>query len=208
MLLEACIENLYEAKKAEAFGASRLELCSDLSVGGLTPITSVVEEVLETVHIPVKIMIRPRAGNFHFNEREVLKMINSVERLKNYKFDGFVTGALTADRQVDLESTKRLAEAAAPFKVTFHKAIDQTPDLLSSLRKLQNIPGISSILTSGGKENAMEGAAMISKLISEAGPGFEIIAAGGISFHNLYIIHSMIHGQSYHGRRIVGNLTE
>lgn len=208
MLLEACIENLKEAKKAEAFGASRLELCSDLDSEGLTPLTTMIEEVLENVQIPVKIMIRPRAGNFYYSEPEICTMINSIYRIKQFKVAGFVTGALTHDMHVDIETMKRLAEAADPIKLTMHKAIDLTPDPISSLQELSSIPGVSSVLTSGGKATALDGAVTISKMISACKTEIEIIAAGGITFHNLYIIHSMIHGQVYHGRRIVGNLTE
>lgn len=207
VILEACVENLEEAKKAEAKGAHRLELCSRLDLDGMTPSIGLIKAVLQEVVIPVKVMIRPREGNFVYTETEINEMIWSIGEITDLGIRELVVGVLMPNGEVDLNALKKLRSVSRDTWFTFHKAIDMVSDPLLAIRQLQTIPNISSILTSGGAATAMEGAPMIRQMIKEAGDQIQIIAAGKITMENRDLIHQTIMGEEYHGRRIVGDLS-
>jgi copper homeostasis protein len=207
ILLEACVETFEEAILAEKRRADRLELCSHLELDGLTPDKEVIEHVFRKVKIPVKVMIRPRAGNFIYSESELDEMKNSIRLCKKLKVRGVVFGILDQENELNLNQIKELAQLAFPLEVTIHKAIDETPDLLKSVSELIQIPTITSILTSGGKPTAKEGREMLRKMIQLAGETLTIIPAGSITDQNLSEIDKLIGASEYHGRRIVGELT-
>ena len=204
MNLEACVETLKECLMAEKNGAHQLELCADLHQDGLTPSDSLISSVLQNVHIPVKIMVRPRGGDFCYDDSEIKEMEASILKWKNSGIQGVVLGVLNEDQTIDTEATRRLAELSFPLEVTFHKAIDQTPDILVALQKLKAIPEISHILTSGGASTAIEGGEILKRMleISNGQPG--IIPAGKITSQNLSELDKLLGAATYHGRRIVG----
>jgi copper homeostasis protein len=203
MIREACVETLDEAILAEKQGADRLELCSDLKDDGLTPDLDLLKQVLRTVNIPIKVMIRPRPGNFVYSEQEVKDMFQSIKLMKELGISGFVFGALRENREMDLDLIYRLSKIASPIHCTIHKAIDETPDILRSTEDLMKLETIHSILTSGGAETAIEGQDLIKEMINLAGESIEIIAAGKIRSNNLDHVHSLIGAKAYHGRKIV-----
>lgn len=202
-LVEACVENVDQALHAYKNGADRIELCAHLEQDGLTPSFSLIETVLSKISIPVRVMIRPRAGSFCYSTREIIEMCNQIEKIKSLPIEGFVFGLLTHEMEIDLPNTAMLVACAKPYPITFHKAIDMTPVLVKSVDQLSNIGGISSILTSGGKKTANEGAQMIQKMVERAAGNLEIIGCGNITSDNLESIHQRIQAPAYHGRRIV-----
>ena len=204
--LEACVENLEEAILAEKKGANRLELCSRLDLNGLTPDFNLTKKVMEKISIPIKVMIRERDGNFVYSENEILAMQNKIEIFKSIGILEVVLGALNINNKVDIQVTNRLAKHAFPMNVTFHKAIDQTKNILSELQTIKSIPGISSVLTSGGKSNAESGYKIIKEMIKVSDNKINIIAAGSITNKNLEYLHKKIGAMDYHGRKIVGGL--
>ncbi|MEP2026249.1 MAG: copper homeostasis protein CutC [Reichenbachiella sp.] len=206
MILEACVESLEEAKQAERSGASQIELCGRLDLDGLTPELNLVKEALNKLTIPVKVMVRPRGGNFVYSKSEFTEMAQSIELFKNLGVQEIVLGLLTKQNEIDIESTKQLVALAHPMKVTFHKAIDELDDPVKGVRQLMKIPEITAILTSGGKSTAKEGAEVIKKMMAVAQGKIQIIAAGKITNENLKEIDQLIGADVYHGKLIVGSL--
>ena len=206
IIREVCIDSIDQAKEAERLGADRLELCSDLHLDGLTPKIDDVYKVIKTIKIPVKVMVRCRGGNFTYDENETSKMEKEVDILKSMGVQEIVLGALTSSNLIDQKVTTRLVNRAFPMDVTFHKAIDDTCDILDQIGILSKINGINSILTSGGEKNASEGADKINKIINKFGDRFRIIAAGSITDKNLEILSKEIKTNEFHGKKIVGKL--
>lgn len=206
MIKEACVESLQEALQAEKQGADQIELCGRLDLGGITPELTLVEEVMENLNIHVKVMVRPRGGNFIYSQKEVDVMSVAIEFLKNMGVQEVVLGLLTDQDQIDIENTKRLVALAQPMRVTFHKAIDEISDPIAGVKQILKVPGITGILTSGGKSTAKEGAVVIKEMIAEAGDSIQVIAAGKITNENLKTIDQLIGAKAYHGKLIVGDL--
>ena len=206
MILEACVETLEEALKAESMGASRIELCDDLSVGGITPSYALLDYVMKRLKIPIMVMIRPRGGNFVYDSSELKLMKQSIDVCKSLGVMGVVFGILDNQDLIDAENTKMLAEYADPLEITFHKAIDDTPDPVHSAEILAKIKGITRILTSGGKPTALEGADNINKMSKITAGHLKILAAGRITDKNLEEISGILKVDEFHGRKIVGKL--
>ena len=203
LIKEVCVETYGEAIKAKKLGADRIELCKRLDLGGLTPQRELIEKTL-SLSIPIKVMIRPRAGNFIYNENELTIMEDEIETCKSIGVQEIVLGLLDTEKNVNVKSTARLALQAYPMDITFHKAIDSTNNLLVELERLSSIQYISSILTSGGEKTAEEGSELISEIIKGYGSRFRIIAAGSITDKNFDNIHLKINSNEYHGRKILG----
>jgi len=206
MILEACVETFEEALKAESMGASRIELCDDLSVGGITPSYALLDSVKKQLKIPIMVMIRPRDGNFVYDSSELKLMKQSIDVCKSLGVMGVVFGILNNQDLIDAENTKMLVEYADPLDITFHKAIDDTPDPVRSAEILTKTKGITRILTSGGKPTALEGAENINKMSKIAAGYLKILAAGRITATNLDEISGILKADEFHGRKIVGQL--
>ena len=151
-------------------------------------------------------MIRSRKGNFIYNEKEVSKMEKEINLFKAMGIEEFVFGALTRINTVDTDIIKRLMEIVRPMRVTFHKAIDRTDDIIEQLEVLSNIQGITSILTSGGHKTAIGGMERINQIVKRFGNRFNIIAAGSITNKNLSHISKNILTNEFHGKKIIGEL--
>lgn len=203
IIREACVDSLENALKAQYAGAERIELCSHLELDGLTPDLPLLDAVMSQLSIPVHAMARSRPGNFVYSAKEIEEIRKDIDRLRRAGVTGVVIGMLDQEGRVDVDNTRSLAAFAAPLKVTFHKAIDETPDILQALRQLMNIPGITGVLTSGGKPTATGGAAVLREMVQLAGDQLEIIAAGKITRANLPDLHQRIGARAYHGKRIV-----
>jgi copper homeostasis protein len=165
-LLEACVETLEQAILAEKNGAHRIELCADLSVGGLTPSRELITTVRQQLNIPVMVIIRPTPGGFVYTEPEIEEMKQAIDFCKKIKVAGVVLGILTLDNEIDAEKTKALVDFAQPLQVTFHKAVDETTNPVRATETLMQIPGIQRILTSGGAPTALEGKEVLKKMIA------------------------------------------
>jgi len=206
IIKEACVETIGQCKLAQGFGADRLELCRRLDLDGLTPDQKTIKRAIESVSIPLKVMVRPREGNFIYNTEELTTMEKQIDLCKSFDIKEVVFGILTPNKAIDVISMQRLVERSFPMSVTFHKAIDQTLDILKELDRLALISGITSILTSGGKKTAKDGSKMLRAIIKNFSNRFNIIVAGSITKDNLTSLHHDIRSKEYHGRKIVGQL--
>lgn len=206
IVIEACVESLAQALKAEAQGAARIELCASLDIGGTTPSFSLIEEVISQVKIPVKVMVRPRGGDFVYSDEEFDDMIRSVRILKNIGVKEFVTGILTEKKEIDLERMQKISQVATGMDITFHKAIDDTKIPFRELENLKKIKNVKSILTSGASSSATAGINNLRRMVTLSGDRFSIIVAGNVTKDNLDRLHKEIGAFEYHGRLIVGDL--
>ena len=182
--MEVCVDSVESAVNATIGGASRLELCSNLTEGGTTPSLGMLRIVKETADVPVFAMLRPRGGDFLYSEMELKVMREDLRRMKESGADGIVFGVLTADGQVDVEKTRELLELSRPLPVTFHRAFDMTRNLEASLEILMGL-GIERVLTSGGDSTALEGLPMLERLVRKGGERIIVVPGGGITERNL-----------------------
>ena len=203
IIKESCVQTLDEALIAEKNGANRIELCSRLDLDGLTPNRELITKVATRIKIPIKVMIRPRSVDFNYTDQEIDKMKDDILFCKSLCVFGVVFGILNKKNSINIEATKTLTDIAAGLDVTFHKAIDRVVSIFSELDRLKKIAKISSVLTSGGANNAKSGSAVIKKMIDSVGDRMAIIPAGSITKNNLNEIHSIIGAKEYHGRNIV-----
>ncbi|MFY0650580.1 MAG: copper homeostasis protein CutC [Cyclobacteriaceae bacterium] len=204
---EACVETLDQCIQAEKVGANRIELCADLASDGLTPGRKLIEEVVKKVSIPVRVMIRPRAGDFDYSDEEIHEMQESVSYCKEIGVEGVVFGVCTKNRQLNIQAIDRLAGLASPLKVTVHKAIDECDDVKIQLKELIKLHNVHSVLTSGQQATAIDGMPLLSELVELAGDKIEVIACGKITNLNFDQIHKTLGAKAYHGKKIVGTLT-
>ena len=200
---ESCVSSLEHAIRAEKHGADRIELCKNLDLDGLTPNKKVIINTIRSLSIPVKVMIRPRSGDFIYNENEIKVMEKNIDFCKKLNVFGVVFGVLTEKKTIDIKKTKRLAYRSYPMDVTIHKAIDQSKNILNELERLSKIDAISSVLTSGGEKNAFDGQIIIREIIKRYGVRFKIIVAGSITYQNYDKIHHLINAKEYHGKKII-----
>ncbi len=202
--LEACVETLGQCLQAEQNGANRVELCADLASDGLTPSNTLIQQVKEKLKIPIRVMIRPRPGDFVYSVSELEEMKRSIKVCKEIGVEGVVFGVCTKNDELDIKVLSSLVEESRPLKVTIHKAIDTCKDPLSEVQKLKII-GVDAILTSGKAGTAREGAVLLKKMVEESG-NIEIVACGKVTNENLPEIDQLIGAPAYHGKKIVGNL--
>lgn len=198
-ILEAAVESVEQAVAAEQAGATRVELSVRLDVGGTTPPDSLIEAVVGAVSLPVFVLIRPRAGDFLYTSSERAEMRRSIAVTRAAGAHGIAIGLLRADRQVDRDATRAMIDAAGGLAVTFHRAFDETPDLLRALDDVV-ATGASRVLTAGGAATALDGASMLSALHLRAGEQITIIAAGGIRAHNAATILARAPVREVHAR--------
>ena len=206
MIKEACVETVEQCVVAEKKGADRVELCADLVHDGLTPNPEVIRQAFQQLTIPIRVMIRPRAGDFVYSQEEVTQMKRSIDFCKSVGVEGVVFGACTREGTLDSTVIKVLTEYAKPLKVTIHKAIDSCKSPLDELKRLKELKGIDGVLTSGKASTAMEGIASLRSLVALAGDNIEVIACGKVTDENLPALHKIIQARAYHGKRIVGPL--
>jgi copper homeostasis protein len=189
MTVEICVGDLEGALAAQACGADRVELCADLAQGGTTPSVGTVAVALRLLRrVALRVMIRPRGGDFRVGrdeERVMLADLEAVRALPNPNGIelGVVFGA-TAGAGLDLPLTRRLMAAAAPLPVTVHKAFDEIDDQLAAVDQLAAL-GVDAVLTSGAAPTAVEGADRIAELRRRAEGRLQVMAGGGIRAHNV-----------------------
>jgi copper homeostasis protein len=184
ILIEACVGTVASARAAAAAGAGRLELCSGLVEGGVTPSLGLVERVLASVTIPVHVLIRPRGGDFLYEADERAVMLRDIELARAAGAHGVVIGALEPDGAIDRELTRDLIATARPMPVTFHRAFDLCRDAGEALDVLLSL-GADRLLTSGQAPSALDGASVIAGLVRQAAGRIAIMAGGGVSQENV-----------------------
>ncbi len=187
-LLEICIDSVESAIKAEQAGADRLELCENLLQGGLTPSLGKINAVIQAVNIPVRILIRPRAGDFFYSEAELNIIAEDIKLCTQTECEGVVVGALNSNSEIDevlLENWKIIAQQK---KLAFHRAFDVVKDPLKTAELLIQ-HGFDTILTSGQRASAEEGVGVLSALHRTYGSKIKILAGGGVRAANISKIH-------------------
>jgi len=196
-LLEISVGSVEAAMAAERGGADRIELCREQNVGGLTPSTEVMTEARKRLRIPIYAMIRPRAGDFVYSTEEFAAMREEILLAQRLEMDGVVLGILTKERRVDVARTRELVEMAEKMEVTFHRAIDETTDLLAALEQIVET-GAERILTSGGKRTALEGAETIAKMVARERGRVVILPGAGIHAGNVRGLAQTVRASEYH----------
>lgn len=184
ILLEACLDSVELARKAEQGGAKRIELCDRLDVGGTTPDAMMIETVVAAVGIPVFAIIRPRGGDFTYTPPEIAAMKRDCVMAIRSGASGIVLGVLNHDSTVDAARTREVMNAAPGVPATFHLAFDDVPDQRVALETLIQI-GIARVLTSGGARKALDGADAIRRLVEQAAQRIAIMAGGSIREANV-----------------------
>jgi copper homeostasis protein len=179
ILLEICCGSLEDALEAEGGGADRVELCSALFLGGLTPSLGTIMEAKARLKIPIVVMIRPRGGGFCYTKSEMAVMERDTVLAAEQGAEGMVFGILNADGGIDEERCTRMRKLIGDRQAVFHRAFDVTPDPFRSLDQLVSL-GFTRVLTSGQEDTVPEGAHLIKRLIEYAGGRIEILPGGGI----------------------------
>jgi copper homeostasis protein len=196
-LVEISVESLAKALAAQRGGAHRIELCSSLSQGGLTPDAELLRSVREKVRIPIFAMIRPRAGDFVYSGKEYAQMQREIETARQLSVDGLVFGILQRDGRVDVRRTQRLVELARPLPVTFHRAIDVSADIHKALEDVMQT-GAARVLTSGGAATAPEGAGCLAKLVQAASGRIIVMPGCGITASNVTQVAKSTAAREFH----------
>jgi copper homeostasis protein len=203
VLVEAAVDSFAGALAAQAEGAHRIELCGPLHDGGTTPSAGLIARCCDELLVSVHVLIRPRAGDFVYSEDEVLIMLKDIAIAKELGVDGVVIGALTPDGDIDVDAMSQLIAMASPVRVGFHRAFDRVRDQDEALELLVSLQ-VDHVLTSGGAETAMKGAARLKQLVERAGERIGIIAGGSITKANAAnIVRATlvpcIHGRAFQG---------
>jgi len=182
--IEVCVANVESAVIAQKAGAHRIELCDNLYEGGTTPSFATIKFIRELVRIDMHVMIRPRGGDFYYSDDEMKIMFENIKTCRELGADGVVLGCLKLDGTINIQRTKQLVDYAWPMSVTFHRAFDLTPDPLEAMENIIEC-GIDRILTSGQRNNVVEGTPLIKKLIEKATDRIIIMPGGGVNEHNI-----------------------
>ena len=195
MIIEVCAESYEYAVKAEKAGADRIELCKDLHLDGLTPDYECAKKTIDSLNIPVFILIRPREGNFVYSNEEFELMKRDVVKFKEMGCKGIVSGILNSDNSIDLKRTKELVELSRPIEFTFHRAFDIVNDPLIEIENLIELD-VDRVLTSGQKDKAIKGLELLMQLKSISKNRIKIMPGSGINKSNIVNFESFkeIHG--------------
>ena len=183
MKLEVCANAFESAQNAQSAGANRIELCAELSLGGVTPSAGLIEQVVKQLSIETFVLIRPRSGDFQYSDFEFETMKRDILFCKSAGCSGVVSGILNSDRTIDIERTKELVECARPMAFTFHRAFDQVKEPFAAVDQLIEL-GIERILTSGHMTFAIEGMEMLKQLMIRTNDRLIIMPGGGINPKN------------------------
>ena len=197
LVLEVCVESLDHAAAAECGGAHRIELCTDLSCGGITPSPALMQTARRNLRIPIHVLVRPRAGDFCYSDGEFEIMRNDILAAKQFGMDGVVLGILQSSARVDVERTRDLVEMAHPLPVTFHRAFDAVHNFEASLEEVIQT-GASRILTSAGQPRATDGLQTLARLIQKARGRILIMPCGGIDSDNILRVVQTTLAQEIH----------
>ncbi|MEH6452278.1 MAG: copper homeostasis protein CutC [Psychromonas sp.] len=182
--LEVCIDNIESLFTAQKAGADRIELCSALALGGLTPSFALMKSAVQYSTIPVYAMIRPRDGDFLYSSHEIEMMLAEIYNARAAGVHGLVFGILNKQAQVDADVLKSLMHAAAGIGVTFHRAIDCSVDIGDGVDKILTA-GCERILTSGLMPNAIDGISNIKKMVELSEGHLSVMAGSGINPANV-----------------------
>lgn len=183
MIIEICANSFESAEVAQLARANRIELCTELSVGGLTPSHGLIEKVVSELNIPTHVLIRPRSGNFTYSDDEFDVMLRDIAFCKKIGCAGIVSGSLTSENTIDSNKTKQLIEASTGMEFTFHRAFDWVENPIEEFQKLIDLK-VGRLLFSGQKPTAIEGISLLKELQNLSKGEIEIMPGGGINLEN------------------------
>lgn len=196
-VLEACVDSVESARAAKAGGATRLELCSNLIIGGTTPSQSLFKEIRKNMDISINVLIRPRFGDFCYTDDEFKVIKDEAESFYRLGADGIVIGILKPDGTLDVERMERLMDISRNMTVTLHRAFDVCANPFEALRSAEAL-GINTILTSGQENTCINGIELLKKLVSQKGEALEILAGSGVSAEVIEEIYLKTGITAYH----------
>jgi copper homeostasis protein len=199
--LEIACFNLESAIIAQQYGADRIELCDNMIEGGTTPNFEITRKIRTELSIKMNVMIRPRGGNFVYNDIEFKQMKEEIEQFKKINVDGFVFGILDVNNSFDNLRNKELVRLANPLPCTFHRAFDVVSNVYESLELVID-SGFKTILTSGQGKNVMEGIEVLKSLVTKANGGIVIMPGGGLRSSNIVLLDQKVNASFYHSSAI------
>lgn len=196
-LLEIACFNPQSALIAQAAGADRIEFCDNDAEGGTTPSKGLLRQIRSAISIPLNVMVCPRGGGYVYSDLEFESMKEDILFCKEIGVDGIVIGILLPDYAVDAQRCRELLKLAYPMNATFHRAFDLTPDPFVALKTITDL-GFDRLLTSGQKNNALEGAELIKALIAAANQDIILIPGGGVRPNNLKALAELTGAMEFH----------
>jgi copper homeostasis protein len=198
IIFELCAESIQACLAARDGGADRIELCTALSEGGLTPSHGLTREAIRRSGLPVHVLLRPRTGDFLYTNDEFTLMCEDLRHARTLGASGFVLGILRADGTVDAQRIREIVELAAPLEVTFHRAFDYTASLEQALEDVI-ATGCRRVLTSGGERDVIAGADRLARLVELAAGRIEIAAGGGLRIKDAAALARATRASHFHG---------
>ncbi len=197
MVIEIAANSLQSAINAQLGGASRIELCADLELGGVTPSAGLIRTVRSALHIPIFVLIRPRAGDFIYSDYEFETMLSDIQFCKSENIEGIAVGILNNNAQIDKERLLLIKEVAGDLPITFNRAFDVTASAVDALDILIEC-GIERVLTSGQKSSAIDGRFLIKQLIETANHKIIVMPGSGINENNIMPISEFTGANEFH----------
>ena len=195
--LECCVDSVESAIAAKKGGADRIELCSALVIGGLSPSQALYWKIREQVDLPIRVLLRPRFGDFCYTdfEHEIIK--EEIRSFRKLGADGIVIGTMKPDGTLNVEQMKELIEEAKGMSVTLHRAFDMCKNPFMALEEARKL-GINTILTSGQKNTCIDGVELLKELVEKAQGETEILVGGGVDASVLPVLAEKTKAKSYH----------
>lgn len=196
-VLEACVDSVESAIAAQQGGAKRVELCGNLIIGGTSPGKALFQEVRKYTDLEIRVLLRPRFGDFCYDEYEFEIMKEDVQMYRELGADGIVTGILLPDGKLDAERMQTLICKAGNANVALHRAFDVCSDPYETLEQAVDL-GIRTILTSGQKNSAWEGRELLRELVRRSDGRIEILVGAGVSPETIEKLVPFTGAQAYH----------
>lgn len=194
---EICSVNIQSALAAQTAGAHRIELCSALDVGGLTPSAGLIRAAVKHLQIPVNVLVRPREGNFTYSTKEFELILDDIRFCREEGVNGVVVGILTPDLHLDSEKMQAMKVEAGNMEIVCHRAFDFTPNAEEALESLIKWK-YNRVLSSGQASTALEGRFLLQKLVQQAASRISVMPGAGISADNIRDIASITLASEYH----------
>lgn len=196
-ILEGCVDSVESAIIATNAGANRLELCSNLMIGGTTPTVALFQEVRRSCTNRIHILIRPRFGDFCYSDHEFQIIKNEIKQFRELGAEGVVIGVLNSDGTLNLKQMEKLIREAGNMSVTLHRAFDVCKDPYEALQQAKDM-GIHTILTSGQKNSCLEGEDCLKELVVRSAGTVDIMAGSGICAAVIETLYGKTGITSYH----------
>ncbi|MBZ9608179.1 copper homeostasis protein CutC [Clostridium estertheticum] len=203
-MIEIIGTTIEDVKRIQESGADRIELVSGLSEGGLTPSYSLIKRAVQSVKIPVNVMIRPHGKSFIYTEEEIQLMVEDIIIAKELNANGVVFGVLNKHNEICIPSLEKLLKACDGIDVTFHRAIDELANQVKGIEVLAAYGQIKNVLTSGGKGNILKNIPVIKKMVEKA-KHINVIAGGGLDLENIKEVMKNTKAPQYHFGTAVRN---